>query len=624
MFWFFKKKTSIEEKNIKWFNTALLKLNDFISLKKWDKAEKWIKEIKNKEEWNFKENFDKIEKNKQKSFKKEFDKKIRKLEKIKEKLEKEKEKYEKKLHKDRLEARIDKIKREISSLNKENIEDIDSILKDLIKDYSNDEKVLKFYTKNKKKIVDFQKKIKNWDEKNEKNKKINAILWELEEKVLKDKENNEESDLNLIWKIKKKLLFYKVFKEKVRQKKLLDEIEIIMESNLNEDNKLLQKKLSHLHSWLTKELKWVDIKWYDFYWKILWADKITWDVFDTKELEKCYRFFIWDATWHWIKAGFMVSLLTQKFHEIIQKKQIEEVALEINNALKQDLKSWNFVTSVLFEIQKEKPNEIEFVWMWHEPIFVFRKAKNTVEKVIPWGLASWIRLIKNIENIKKKKLLMEDWDILFSYSDWVIEVKNKEWKMFGFNWLKETIKESCQAFSNTKDIYENIIKKVRKHNVNWDKLPDDTTLIVLKRNSQTDFVHNTWEVEKIIENQWLDKKFSKKLKWKNKLEIEKEIKILKKKEKVKTIIKALETLHNTWEILTLKSESIRYIKEWFYDEKIKFYLKKALDQENIYKIKQKDKKMINKYHLLEELYKRWDYESVINECSEIIAKDWNI
>lgn len=623
MFKFFRKKTSIEEKNIKWFNTALLKLNDFISLKKWDKAERWIKEIKNKETENFQDKFEKVEEKEKKSFKKSFDNKLEKLEKLEKKLEKEKKKYEEKLYKDRINARIDKIKREIWNLKEDNIEDINLILKDLLKDYPNDEKVLKFYTKNKKKLVRFKEKIKTWDEKNEKSKKINDILWELNKEVLKW--NDEKINENFFEKIKKKVLFYKAFREKIKQKKLLDEIEIIMESNLSEDNKLLEKKLSHLHSWLTKELKWVDIKWYEFYWKILWADKITWDVFDEKELKDSYRFFIWDATWHWIKAGFMVSLLTQKFNEIIKKKDLREVAFNINNVLKQDLKSWNFVTSILFEIKKDKAEKIEFIWMWHEPIFVFRKGKNEVERIVPWGLASWIRIIKDIENIKKKELFLEDWDVLFSYSDWVIEVKNKDWEMFGFQGLKNAINVACEKFSNPKDIYDFIIKTVREHNVNSSKLPDDTTLIVLKRNSKTDFINDEKELEKIAEWKWIkDKKVFKKLKWKNKQEIEKEIKILQKKEKVKSIVKALETLYNTGEILTLKAEAIRYIKDGYYDEKIKFYLKKALDQENVYKIRQKDKKMINKFHLLEELYKRWDYENVINECSEIIAKDWNI
>ena len=44
----------------------------------------------------------------------------------------------------------------------------------------------------------------------------------------------------------------------------------------------------------------------------------------------------------------------------------------------------------------------------------------------------------------------------------------------------------------------------------------------------------------------------------------------------------------------------------------------------MFKIKQKEQKMRDKYNVLLELYKKWDYETVINECSNIISKDWSI
>jgi hypothetical protein len=34
--------------------------------------------------------------------------------------------------------------------------------------------------------------------------------------------------------------------------------------------------------------------------------------------------------------------------------------------------------------------------------------------------------------------------------------------------------------------------------------------------------------------------------------------------------------------------------------------------------------MSSKYLVLTELYKKWDYQTVIDEIEEIIAQDWNI
>jgi hypothetical protein len=86
----------------------------------------------------------------------------------------------------------------------------------------------------------------------------------------------------------------------------------------------------------------------------------------------------------------------------------------------------------------------------------------------------------------------------------------------------------------------------------------------------------------------------------------------------------LENLYYTWEILKLKQESIKYIKAGFIDKKINFYLKKAIDNEKRYKIEQKESKIRNRYNVIEELFKKWDYDTVINEAEDIISKDWNI
>jgi len=34
--------------------------------------------------------------------------------------------------------------------------------------------------------------------------------------------------------------------------------------------------------------------------------------------------------------------------------------------------------------------------------------------------------------------------------------------------------------------------------------------------------------------------------------------------------------------------------------------------------------MVNKYNILKQLEKKWDYNTVISEIEDIIAKDWNI
>jgi hypothetical protein len=75
--------------------------------------------------------------------------------------------------------------------------------------------------------------------------------------------------------------------------------------------------------------------------------------------------------------------MTKKFSEIAGKLSLEETTFEINNALKQELKSGNFITSIFFQIHKNNHKIVDFIGMGHEPMFVFRKASGKVEKVIP-------------------------------------------------------------------------------------------------------------------------------------------------------------------------------------------------------------------------------------------------
>jgi hypothetical protein len=131
-------------------------------------------------------------------------------------------------------------------------------------------------------------------------------------------------------------------------------------------------------------------------------------------------------------------------------------------------------------------------------------------------------------------------------------------------------------------------------------------------------------LQKITIKEKLDKKELKKLEWKNKKEIEPELDKIKNERKLKNIIKNLDTLYYNWEFLELKQQSIRFIKDWFIDSKINFYLKKAIANEQKYKIRQKEKRIKDKYNVLKALIKKWDYETVIRESEDIILKDWNI
>ena len=137
---------------------------------------------------------------------------------------------------------------------------------------------------------------------------------------------------------------------------------------------------------------------------------------------------------------------------------------------------------------------------------------------------------------------------------------------------------------------------------------------------------NQWDaiLEEIKARENLQNNELKRFEWATKSNINKKVEALKKEKETKRIVATLEDLYYSWEILQLKQEAVRFIKEWYIDKKINFYLRKAIENENKYKIEQKNQKMQNTYNVLYGLYKKWSYDTVIKELEFLISRDWNI
>lgn len=633
MFDFLKKKKKIDTNEVKAFDSAVKAIEVFIALSEWWNAKKAIEEILYKEtdalnkflEEYESENISLDNKKLVDKERKEYKRKEKIITNLKTNVDKLENKYIKREEGERFKIRFEKIKKEIDSLIwTKNPFSAMNLLQKFLEENKENSIVINFYNREKSKVqkhIEKQRKIEQ--ERLKKNAKTEAmeLIWETV-KIEKNDNDDIDDDIWIFKKISKKLNFYKTLKERIKRKRLLDEINILIEEDTRINNELAEKKLENIHRWLVKEINKHKIIGYDLYWKILWADKISWDTFWLEESTKKYNFFLWDATGHWIRAWFIITLINKLFKENYNN-ELNEIAFNINNWLKQDLKSRNFVTWILFEINKENSN-IWFVWMWHEPIFIYRKKENKVEKIIPGWLAAWIRLIKDINDIKIKNIVLNDWDILITYSDWIIENKSIDWEYYWLEKLEKSFKMVAEYETDIKNIYDYIINDVKlfRWGSNFD---DDVSMIILKRDLNKDIIK---EDDKFIDElkikEGLDRTDIKNLRWKNKEEIEKELENIRRKKETVRIIKNLENLYYTWEILKLKEEATRFIKEWYIDPKINSYLRKAIDNEKSYRVEQKNQKMQIKYSILSELYKKWDYSTVIKEIEEIISKDWNI
>lgn len=622
MFGFFKKK--INEKEIKAFASAIQAIEVFIALSEWEKSRKAIQEVLEKEKKSLEEYISEVKDFiKAEQRKKEFLEKENKLKALSNKINILEWEFKQKQKEETFKIRFKAIQKEIENLLWQmKPKEAMMILNWFYEENKDEIVIIKFYREQKALIQkSINKKMWNLESRIKANEKLEALslLWEeINEKDLKDAEKKEKNFLSFI---KDKFKFWYALNKKVEERKLFNEVTLLIEEDSKIKKEIAEKKLAKIHSGLIKELLFEEMIWYDLYWKILWADKISWDAFGIEENKDNYLLFLWDATGHWVKAWFIVSVFNKLFKEL-KDKNITDVYYEINNKVKQTLESKNFITWALFEINKSWKT-INYAWMWHEPILIYNKRSRKVERKVLWGLAAWIRLIKDKTQIKIKNLDLKNGDIMMIFSDWIVEAKWTDGTLYWIDRLEKVFEKIAKYENNVKLIYNYIIEDLELFR--WGtKFDDDASILLLKRDEENDLV-SRWDefLENIIKKENLKKEEFKKLEWESKKAINKAIEKRRKEREVQRVIKILEELYYTWEILQLKQEAIRFIKEWYIHKKINFYLKKAMENENKYKIEQKNQKMQNKYNVLEWLYKKWDYDVVIKELEYIISRDWN-
>ena len=635
---FFFSKKQVNEESIKWFNDAIDAIKTFIFVGEWEKAHEAIDEIREKEKKGFEDLIAKVpDETIVNKLTKEHNVNEILISGLEQKLKVNEQKDKDRIAKITFKLKFKKIKEEIYTLSKTNKHhEALTLLWSFLQDNKDNSLVINFYNDQKKEIIkNLEKQRKNEEDKVRKNTRLEAmkLIWEtLNAPEGTPGEKDKKIDpltavaggASLFYKMKEKLNFYKGILDRIKKKQLIDEVTLLIESENQVNLEIAKNKLEKIHQWLIKELFVSNIAGYEFFWKILWADKISWDTFGFFEDKEKYDFFLGDATGHWVRAWLIVSLLTRLFTKFTVGNYISKIVFEVNNALKQDLQSRNFITWIFFEVDKINISRIKYVWMGHEPMLCYRKKTRIVDKLIPGWLAAWIRIIKDELWIKVKDLILEDGDIMLAFSDGVIESKDIDGNFYWLERLLSAFDFICNKETLLAKIYNYLMEDIKLFR-GWAKFDDDSTIVLLQRNKSKDIIHQEDSfLRDVAQQEGLSRFAVRKLIWKSREQVEKELEKIRKEKEIINIVKTLEGLYYTWEILKLKQEAIRFIKAGFIHKDINFYLKKAIANESAYKISQKEKKVWNKYSVLSELLKKWDYNTVIRECSEIIAKEWNI
>lgn len=234
------------------------------------------------------------------------------------------------------------------------------------------------------------------------------------------------------------------------------------------------------------------------------AWEIGWDSYDIIKQWDNFYIYVWDATWHWVWAGFvmvMVNALISWFSKVF--KSGAHILAYTNEILKPRIKS-NILMSLLMVRWNEKEKRLFMTWAWHEYLMIYKYSQKKCFMVKSWGLALW--MTKNVHRIlKEQEIKFEPNDIIVLYSDWITEAINQPTKdgseiMYWEPRLVKTIEESPSIpwtdIKTAQSVFNNITIDFSRFWGYKNIQLDDITLVV---------AHYRWD--KVIEDDF-DKEIS--------------------------------------------------------------------------------------------------------------------
>ncbi len=176
------------------------------------------------------------------------------------------------------------------------------------------------------------------------------------------------------------------------------------------------------------------------------AGEIGWDSYDIIKQDENYYIYVWDATGHWVWAGFimiMVNTLISAFSKIYTSGA--QILANTNEVLKPRVKA-NLLMSLLMLRWNEETKKIYMTGAGHEYLMIYKQKQKKCFRIKSGWVALW--MIKNIHKlVKEQQISFEPNDIIVLYSDWITEAINRpkrDWTeiMFWEDRLQKTIEES--------------------------------------------------------------------------------------------------------------------------------------------------------------------------------------
>ncbi len=201
---------------------------------------------------------------------------------------------------------------------------------------------------------------------------------------------------------------------------------------------------------------------------------------------------------------------------------------------------------------------------------------------------------------------MVDGDVLFGYTDGILEVKDTNNAMYGLDKMEKSfLNHAARHGHNPGKVYELMLQDVNEFRGTV-AFEDDVSFFIFSRNTAKDLITNKTELEIILKEMDIKKSGTKEIDFTNKTrqEVIEAIKKERHERELKIRLDRLEMLYKMSEFTKLKQEVYLYFREGFAHDRMRFYLEKAIDNEHKSIIKKQDEKLQRKYVILEELYRK--------------------
>ena len=237
-----------------------------------------------------------------------------------------------------------------------------------------------------------------------------------------------------------------------------------------------------------------------------------------------------------------------------------------------------------------------------------------------------MRLIQNISSIKLRDIELSNGDVLFGYTDGILEVKDVTNTMYGFERMEKSFLKHASKYGHTPGkIYEMMMQDVNDYRGTV-SFEDDVSFFIFSRNTTKDLITNKAELESLLKEMDIKKTGNKDINFVNKTK-QQVIEALKKERherELKIRLDRLDRLYKMAEFTKLKQEVYIYFREGYIHDRMRFYLEKALENEHKSIMKKQDEKLKRKLEVLQELYKKGEYEVVIKETIDVLFKNGKI